>query len=338
MKRIILFTLTTVFLLSNIYAQVNLDSGLVTYYPFNGNTNDESGNGNNGTVFGATLTTDRFGNLNKAYAFDGNDYIKSNAGSLPTKERTTSLWFNATTLSTRPVLLGYGGAGSPGTSWWMNLNHGGTLAYFLGVHYTQSNYLRYFYTQEPIGEWINFVATTDSNGSKIYINGEEKSSNNFFINNTIVTGKDLSIGVNVSGNGIAPFKDNNIGYFNGKIDEVRIYNRALTAEEIGSLYNEIPTSIEILNPDFPDIFELSQNYPNPFNPTTKIKYQLPESGFVTLKVYDVLGNEITYLVNEEKFAGSYEIEFDASQLSSGIYFYKIQASDYFETKKMGYLK
>jgi len=212
--------------------------GLVAYYPFNGNANDETGNGNNGTVFGAALTVDRFGNSSSAYNFDGNDYIKASANNLPTAERTTSLWFKTNSLTTRPVLLGYGGHGSPGTSWWMNINHGGTLAYFLGVHYTQSNYLRYFYSQPPLGEWINFTTTTNSNGSKIYINGEEMASNSFFINNTFVNGKDLSFGVNVSGNGIAPATDSNTGYFIGQIDDIRIYNRALTDEEILALYHE----------------------------------------------------------------------------------------------------
>ena len=80
----------------------------------------------------------------------------------------------------------------------------------------------------------------------------------------------------------------------------------------------------------PKLFSLSQNYPNPFNPSTKIKYSIPPvaSSFrlsVTLKVYDVLGNEITTLVNEEKPEGSYEIEFDGSELTSGIYFYQLKA-------------
>ena len=81
-------------------------------------------------------------------------------------------------------------------------------------------------------------------------------------------------------------------------------------------------------------FVLSQNYPNPFNPSTKIKYSIPTSEFVTLKVYDVLGNEVAALVNEEKPAGTYEVNFNASQLSSGIYFYKLQAGSFVETKKM----
>ncbi len=105
------------------------------------------------------------------------------------------------------------------------------------------------------------------------------------------------------------------------------------------------------NENIPSEFILEQNYPNPFNPNTIIRYQLPETGFVTLKVFDVLGNEIARLVNEEKTAGSYEIEFnshsDESQnlpagrqgLSSGIYFYQLKVENKFiETKKLVLMK
>jgi photosystem II stability/assembly factor-like uncharacterized protein len=84
----------------------------------------------------------------------------------------------------------------------------------------------------------------------------------------------------------------------------------------------------------PEQFSLEQNYPNPFNPSTTIKFSIPTSEFVTLKVYDVLGNEVATLVNEEKPAGSYEINFDASNLSSGIYLYTVQAGSYTQTKKL----
>ncbi len=87
-----------------------------------------------------------------------------------------------------------------------------------------------------------------------------------------------------------------------------------------------------------DRYSLEQNYPNPFNPNTTIKYQIPELSFVTLKVYDVLGSEVAILVNEEKSVGRYEIEFDATILSSGIYFYRIQAGSFVETKKMVLMK
>jgi hypothetical protein len=84
----------------------------------------------------------------------------------------------------------------------------------------------------------------------------------------------------------------------------------------------------------PNEFKLIQNYPNPFNPSTTIKYQIPNAGIVVLKVYNTLGKEVATLVNAEKPAGSYDIEFNASALSSGIYFYKLQIGNFVETKKM----
>lgn len=103
----------------------------------------------------------------------------------------------------------------------------------------------------------------------------------------------------------------------------------------------------IVEVDFnlPIEFSLEQNYPNPFNPSTKIKYNIPSvistigrNLNVLLKVYDVLGNEIAILVNEEKPAGNYEVNFDASKLSSGVYFYKLQAGNFAETKKMNLIR
>ena len=94
-----------------------------------------------------------------------------------------------------------------------------------------------------------------------------------------------------------------------------------------------------------DNFELYQNYPNPFNPNTTIKYQITDLpagrqglNFTTIKVYDVLGNEIAILVNEEKPAGSYRVEFNASSLPSGVYFYQLKAGNFIETKKMVLMK
>jgi hypothetical protein len=88
----------------------------------------------------------------------------------------------------------------------------------------------------------------------------------------------------------------------------------------------------------PSNYSLSQNYPNPFNPSTKISYQIPKSGNVTLKVFNALGKEVATLVNEEKSAGRYSVDFQALRLSSGIYFYSIQSGSFHETKKMMLLK
>ena len=117
------------------------------------------------------------------------------------------------------------------------------------------------------------------------------------------------------------FTSNGGGNYEGwYIDDIRI-DGIVTG--IGNIQNEIPNN-----------FNLFQNYPNPFNPTTKINYEIPKRSFVTLKVYDVLGKEVATLVNQDMSAGSYEINFDASELTSGIYFYRISAGSFTETKKM----
>ncbi len=94
------------------------------------------------------------------------------------------------------------------------------------------------------------------------------------------------------------------------------------------------TGIEDTDTSLPKGFSLLQNYPNPFNPSTVISWQLAASSFVSLKIYDVLGNEIATLVNEEKPPGNYKFTFDASGLSSGIYFYKLQTENFVQTKMM----
>lgn len=88
----------------------------------------------------------------------------------------------------------------------------------------------------------------------------------------------------------------------------------------------------------PNSFKLLQNYPNPFNPETKISFSIPKTGLVTLKIYDILGKEVAALLNEVKNAGSYELNFNASNLSSGTYFYRIESGNFTDTKKMFLLK
>ena len=102
---------------------------------------------------------------------------------------------------------------------------------------------------------------------------------------------------------------------------------------------ETPTSVDDhALPSLPSDYSLSQNYPNPFNPTTTITYSIPDNGNVTLNIYDVLGNKIIQLENNNKTAGSYSTFFDASDLTSGIYFYTIRANNFVETRKMLLMK
>jgi hypothetical protein len=93
-----------------------------------------------------------------------------------------------------------------------------------------------------------------------------------------------------------------------------------------------------VNSEIPNEYKLKQNYPNPFNPTTKIKFDIPKSSNVKLTVYDITGKEISILVNEKISPGSYETEFNGDKYASGIYFYRLETPDFFQTKKMLLIK
>ena len=114
------------------------------------------------------------------------------------------------------------------------------------------------------------------------------------------------------------------------------YNGILT----GKVYLYTSNPVSVIEEEVFEVkgFYLSQNYPNPFNPATNISYSISQRSFVTLKIYDVLGNEIATLINKELRAGSYEVEFDASNLPSGIYFYQIRAGAFVDTKKLILMK
>lgn len=101
---------------------------------------------------------------------------------------------------------------------------------------------------------------------------------------------------------------------------------------------DVVNSIKELGSAIPEVYSLDQNYPNPFNPSTVINFSIPESGLVTLKIYNVLGQEVAELVNDVKPAGNYEVTFDASDLTSGMYIYTITAGNFTSTKKMMLLK
>jgi hypothetical protein len=103
-------------------------------------------------------------------------------------------------------------------------------------------------------------------------------------------------------------------------------------------YSPMVTGVTGNQNEAPDNFGLSQNYPNPFNPSTTIRYQIPNSGLVKLAVYDMLGKQVTILVNDIKDAGSYEIRFDGSKLSSGVYFYKLETDNFSDVKRMNLVK
>lgn len=140
---------------------------------------------------------------------------------------------------------------------------------------------------------------------------------------------------NVKGNGTSnnahsySYEDKNLasGNYNYRLKQIDFNGNY----KYYDLQNEVVVGV-------PSKFALSQNYPNPFNPSTNINFELPAANFVSLKIYDMTGREVMQLVNEIKEAGYYTVKFNASMLSSGIYFYKIQAGDFVSTKKMMLVK
>lgn len=128
----------------------------------------------------------------------------------------------------------------------------------------------------------------------------------------------------------------NLGYYDSDInlnDYIK-YN----GFSVRCLYNNAISDIIRQNEELKKFFNLEQNYPNPFNPTTKIKYTIPQKSFVSLKVLDMLGNELQTLVNSEKETGNYEVEWNAGAFATGIYFYQMKTDNYIETRKMILIK
>ena len=310
-------------------------NGLVAWYPFNGNANDSSGNGNNGTNYGATLTSDRFGNPNSAYLFDGSSsYILVNSSAkFPDTAITTAFWFNRngnpptspdenyickdlafSTYLSDSILYAEVWKGSPGV--W---------AYWSSGNYKVSDDT----------DWI-FYASTFDNSTKlvnIYINGVLVDSVTETDPNAIVrsSSSPLYIGRNTSP----------VYYINGKLDDVRIYNRTLSSKEIQSLYHDGPTTAvkDTRNKTVPEKFTLLQNFPNPFNPSTVIQFTVPSNGRAVLKVFNILGQEVATLFDGVAAAGEYhQATFDASRLASGIYFSRLEFGGMMQVKKLLLMK
>jgi hypothetical protein len=124
-----------------------------------------------------------------------------------------------------------------------------------------------------------------------------------------------------------------------------LYGVSFTDSDNGSVVGRWGTILRTINggvtfaeegqiDEVPAVFLLRQNYPNPFNPATNIVFSLPRADYVTLKVYNILGQKVATLVNEKKEAGTYQVQFDGTALASGVYFYRITAGEFVETRKL----
>lgn len=231
---ILVLVFSTQFIMAQVPSYVPTN-GLKAYYPFSGNANDASGNANNGTVNGATLTTDRFGSANSAYSFDGiSNYINIANNILPTTSTslTVSLWFLSSD-NDGHLISDRSGAGNTNK---YSISTGGTV---LGSGCENGNCSgscgQYLTTLAPSGtNWNNAILVKDMslNVCKIYLNGVLAATRNNFCYTNFSSPTAIGRGNSY----YAPFAD---GYVNGKIDDVGIWNRALTEAEITTMYNGV---------------------------------------------------------------------------------------------------
>jgi hypothetical protein len=220
-------------------APASLSDGLVAYYPFNGNADDESGKGNHGTVNGATLTTDRFGLSNKSYSFNINNWIsiQENASLNPSGSISISLWVLSSQNHGNAGIIGkwnnFGGSKQYGKEQYVMLatnNSLGGVSFYIN---TSSSSAVVSEKVSPIynnGKWHNYIGIWNGNELKLYQDGLLVSS--YLIGGTL---KSFSQGLEIGRYSGA--SEGSINYFIGKIDDVRIYNRALTQDEISYLAN-----------------------------------------------------------------------------------------------------
>jgi len=210
----------------------------VAYYPFSGNANDAAGS-SHGTVNGAILTTDRFGNANSAYNFDGiDDFIEANADNFPAGNRTISLWFNADpgSIAAKPGVFGYGGDGSCGSSFFMGINNTPSASGAFQIQgHCNSNLVTSAYGAAPENAWYNWTVTINGTTAKIYINGTLMTTGTWS-NATVVAGRKVSVGSIVSPSGGSNYADGNISRFKGKIDDIKVFGIALTDAQVANEY------------------------------------------------------------------------------------------------------
>lgn len=213
--------------------QTTLQSGLVAYYTFNGDANDQSGNQNNGIVYGATLAADRFGVQNKAYSFNGlTNYIvvpNSPSINLSTSTMSISYWMYWTNFDPNFIGVSKGGVNQY-TGYELNLrgSYNGDNGYF---SFSQSNSsLNLAGANAYRNSWVHIVGTFDNGIAKLYINGTQASVVNLSCYSTSPCSNNLYIGTRDPGNQW-------VGYLNGFMDDIRIYNRSLSSTEVSQLYN-----------------------------------------------------------------------------------------------------
>ena len=283
----------------------SLQAGLVAYYPFCNNANDQSGNSFNATVFGSIITADRFGTPNSAYSFNGVSNYMLLGSSFDLLPRSVCFWFNASTIdatgrfvycsdnnSLVNGLTNFGVVIDNGAdSWWSTVSN-----------------VTYFDSITP-NVWHHAVVTVDSNVVRRYIDGQPVASDSVFSFLSSASGNNFAVV------GASRFTTN--GLFEGIIDDIMIYSRVLTPTEATLIYSNNPASVSSLAQNTVSIS------PNPA--TSELRIQNAEFKIEEIEIYNMLGMRI-FSQNQEARAGN-QVVTDVSSLKPGIYFVRAKTRD-----------
>jgi hypothetical protein len=323
---IVLAALTTI---APVVAQTVPDyvstNGLVSWYPFTGNANDFSGNNNHAAVNEAMLTTDRFGVGNAAYSFNGSSaYLHGDASAFPTVYRSVSLWFYSTNINVGASgmqVLGYGG-GLCEQSWLMQMdNQSPSTAFLTDNTYELALGCNVFVTAlpfaistpEPNNNWHHWVVSNGPAGVDFYIDGVFAGGITSPIGGTEVAGKKFFIGSCPESTGMLPFQDNYLSNWNGKLDDIGIWNRPLTQQEVTQLYNG--GSVGIHTDAMQNTYTV---YPNPTQ--NEITVEVDESLVgATFSLCDIYGKVLI-----EGSIDKANYKFDIGTLPIGMYFLSLE--------------
>lgn len=295
-------------------------NGLVSWFPFTGNADDLSGNGNHATVNGAVLASDRFGNPNAAYSFNGStDYLHGSASSFPTGYRTVSLWFFSTNIDVGPTgmqAFGYGG-GLCLQSWLMQMDNPTPSTSFitektyelaLGCNNWVAALPFAISSPNPNSNWHHWVITNSIAGVDFYIDGSYAGGITTPIGGTGVAGKKYFIGACPDSTGMLPYQDNYLTYWNGLLDDIAIWDRALTQQEITALYNGGAVGLSEVSDT--GIFSIR---PNPAGNEFNIKVDESKLG-QNFTMIDIFGKIVmTKKIDETDF------RIESGHLSNGMY-------------------
>lgn len=300
---------------------------LIAYYPFTGNANDASGNANNGTVNGASLVADRNGIPNSAYIFNGIDdhILVSNTLKLNFQNSiSVSFWMRVDEFFYReqyPI-----SHGNWERRWKVSITNKRirwTVKTTTGINDLDSKMIL------TAGIYYHVVLIYDGSDMEIFINGALDSFTSFS-DSLLQTNLDLTIGQVIPGNQNYNFR--------GILDEIRVHDYGLSVKGIQSLYDYNTSVPQRLHGTEPVSFLTLKNYPNPFNGQTWIEFNLPQSGDIIIKVFDILGREIATVINGYLTQGSYRIQWMAENLQSGVYFLRLETVSKSEVKKIILIK